>query len=197
MKIASFALFLALVPVVAGAADFSDPDWPCIQRKVENLSPGLMWPKPVTRTALPPEAADLAARLALRRVSLEEAETQVGDFLEKTAGADAQLLGNIFYDVFDKLAEDRHRLISGITRYSRNQIALSKKIEDSRNEMARLTAEKSQDFDRIDKLEEQIDWDERIYKDRTQALTYVCETPVIIEKRAYAIAQLLLKHVPD
>ncbi len=197
MKIASFALFLALVPVVAGAADFSDPDWPCIQRKVENLSPGLMWPKPVTRTALPPEAADLAARLALRRVSLEEAETQVGDFLKKTAGTDAQLLGNIFYDVFDKLAEDRHRLISGIARYSRNQIALSKKIEDSRNEMARLTAEKSQDFDRIDKLEEQIDWDERIYKDRTQALTYVCETPVIIEKRAYAIAQLLLKHVPD
>ncbi len=197
MKIASFALFLALVPAVAGAADFSDPDWPCIQRKVENLSPGLMWPKPVTRTALPPEAADLAARLALRRVSLEEAETQVGDFLKKTAGADAQLLGNIFYDVFDKLAEDRHRLISGIARYSRNQIALSKKIEDSRNEMARLTAEKSQDFDRIDKLEEQIDWDERIYKDRTQALTYVCETPVIIEKRAYAIAQLLLKHVPD
>ncbi|MCJ7997654.1 hypothetical protein J5N58_23990 [Rhizobium cremeum] len=197
MKIASFALFLALIPAVAGAADFSDPDWPCIQRKVENLSPGLMWPKPVTRTALPPEAADLAARLALRRVSLEEAETQVGDFLKKTAGADAQLLGNIFYDVFDKLAEDRHRLISGIARYSRNQIALSKKIEDSRNEMARLTAEKSQDFDRIDKLEEQIDWDERIYKDRTQALTYVCETPVIIEKRAYAIAQLLLKHVPD
>lgn len=197
MKIASLALFLALVPALAGAADFSDPDWPCIQRKVENLSPGLMWPKPVTRTALPPEAADLAARLALRRVSLEEAETQVRNFVEKTAGADAQLLGNIFYDVFDKLAENRHRLISGIARYSRNQIALSKKIDNSRSEMTKLTAEKSQDFDRIDKLEEQIDWDERIYKDRTQALTYVCETPVIIEKRAYAIAQLLLKHVPD
>lgn len=196
MKIARLALFLALVPAIAGAADFSDPDWPCIQRKVENLSPGLMWPNPVTRTPLPPEAADLASMLALRRVSLEEAETQVRAFLEKTPTADAQLLGNIFYDAFDKLADDRHHLISGIARYSRNQIALSKKIDDSRTEMARLTSENSQDFDRIDKLEEQIDWDERIYKDRSQALTYVCETPVIIEKRAYAIAQLLLKQVP-
>lgn len=196
MKIARLALFLALSPAVAGAADFSDPDWPCIQRKVENLSPGLMWPKPVTRTPLPPEAADLAAMLALRRVSLEEAETQVRAFLEKTPATDAQLLGNIFYDAFDRLVDDRHRLITGIARYSRNQIALSKKIDDSRTEMAKLTSENSQDFDRIDKLEEQIDWDERIYKDRSQALTYVCETPVIIEKRAYAIAQLLLKQVP-
>ncbi|MGX5668546.1 hypothetical protein ACWKW9_21510 [Rhizobium daejeonense] len=196
MKIARLALFLALVPAVAGAADFSDPDWPCIQRKVENLSPGLMWPNPVTRSALPPEAADLASMLALRRVSLEEAETQVRAFMDKTPTADAQLLGNIFYDAFDKLADDRHRLITGIARYSRNQIALSKKIDNSRTEMAKLTAENNQDFDRIDKLEEQIDWDERIYKDRSQALTYVCETPVIIEKRAYAIAQLLLKQVP-
>ncbi|MCM2398173.1 hypothetical protein NBH19_19055 [Rhizobium sp. S95] len=196
MKIARLALFLALVPAATGAADFSDPDWPCIQRKVENLSPGLMWPTPVTRTPLPPEAADLASLLALRRVNLEEAEMQVRAFLEKTPAADVQLLGNIFYDAFDKLAEDRHRLISGIARYSRNQIALSKKIDNSRTEMAKLTSEKSQDFDRIDKLEEQIDWDERIYKDRSQALTYVCETPVIIEKRAYAIAQLLLKQVP-
>lgn len=196
MKIARLALFLALVPAVAGAADFSDPDWPCIQRKVENLSPGLMWPNPVTRSALPPEAADLASMLALRRVSLEEAETQVRAFMDKTPTADAQLLGNIFYDAFDKLADDRHRLITGIARYSRNQIALSKKIDNSHTEMAKLTAENNQDFDRIDKLEEQIDWDERIYKDRSQALTYVCETPVIIEKRAYAIAQLLLKQVP-
>ncbi|MFB9947433.1 hypothetical protein ACFFP0_01165 [Rhizobium puerariae] len=195
MKIASLALFAVLAPGMAGAADFSDPDWPCIQRKVENLSPGLMWPTPVTRTSLPQEAADLASILALRRVSPEEAETQVQSFVEKMPAADAQLLGNIFYDAFDKLAEDRHRLISGIARYSRSQIALSKKIDDSRSEMAKLTAGKSQEFDRIDKLEEQIDWDERIYKDRAQALTYVCETPVIIEKRAYAIAQLLLKHL--
>ncbi|MNT95475.1 hypothetical protein D3C72_2373610 [compost metagenome] len=62
--------------------------------------------------------------------------------------------------------------------------------------MAKLSAEKAPDFDRIDKLEEEMDWNERIYLDRSRALTYVCETPVLIEKRAYAIAQILLKHLP-
>ena len=57
-------------------------------------------------------------------------------------------------------------------------------------------AAEAPDFDRVDQLEEQIDWDERIYHDRARSLTYVCETPVLLEKRAYAIAQILLKTLP-
>ena len=196
MKTVNLVLLLALVPGLVAAADFSDPDWPCIQRKVENLSPGLMWPHPVTRTSLTPEAEELAAVLALRRVSLEEAETHIRTFLEQQA-ADAQLLGNVFHAVFDRLSADRLRLIGGIARYSHSQIALSQKIEAERSEMAKLTAEKTPDFDRIDKLEEEMDWNERIFLDRSRALTYVCETPVLLEKRAYAVAQLLLKHLPQ
>ncbi|MCO5964201.1 hypothetical protein [Sinorhizobium meliloti] len=191
------ALCLTQAPGIAGAMDFSDPDWPCIQRKVENLSASLMWPAPVTRTPLSPEATDLVEALSLRRVSLQEADAHVRAFVERNKQADGQLLGNIFYGVFDNIAETRQRLIAGIARYSRSQIALSSRIEGARVEMAKLSREKSPDFDRIDKLEEQIDWDERIYRDRSQALTYVCETPVLLEKRAYAIAQMLLKHVPD
>ncbi len=196
MKAMHLGFLLALFPGLVAAADFSDPDWPCIQRKVENLSPGLMWPHPVTRTSLTPEAEELAAVLALRRVSLEEAETHIRTFLEQQA-ADAQLLGNVFHAVFDRLSADRLRLIGGIARYSHSQIALSQKIEAERSEMAKLTAEKTPDFDRIDKLEEEMDWNERIFLDRSRALTYVCETPVLLEKRAYAVAQLLLKHLPQ
>ena len=196
MKAMHLGLLLALFPGLSVAADFSDPDWPCIQRKVENLSAGLMWPHPVTPVPLTPEAEELAAVLALRRVSLEEAETHIRTFLEQQA-ADEQLLGNVFHAVFDKLSADRLRLIGGIARYSRSQIALTEKIEAERIEMAKLTAEKAPDFDRIDKLEEEMDWNERIFLDRSRALTYVCETPVLIEKRVYAVAQLLLKHLPQ
>ncbi|WP_028737965.1 hypothetical protein [Ciceribacter selenitireducens] len=195
MKAVNLVLLLALVPGQGVAADFSDPDWPCIQRKVENLSAGLMWPHPVTKRDLPPEAEELAAVLALRRVSLEEAETQVRDFVAKHP-SDEQALGAVFLSVFDRLSENRKRLMSGIARYSQSQIALSAKIDADRIEMAKLSAEKAPDFDRIDKLEEEMDWNERIYLDRSRALTYVCETPVLIEKRAYAIAQVLLKHLP-
>lgn len=200
MRTARHALGLVLcltqAPAFAGAADFSDPDWPCIQRKVENLSASLMWPAPVARMPLTPVANDLVAILSLRRVTLEEADAHVQAFVGKTAPVDGQLLGNIFHGVFENLANDRQRLIAGIARYSRSQLALSSRINGSRVEMTKLTGEAKPDFDRIDKLEEQIDWDERIYRDRSQALTYVCETPVLLEKRAYAIAQILLKHMP-
>ncbi|WP_026613795.1 hypothetical protein [Ensifer aridi] len=201
MRAAGYALGLALCLTqalgIAGAVDFSDPGWPCIQRKVEKLSASLMWPAPVTRTPLPPAANDLVEVLSLRRVSLREAEALIQTFVEKTAPVDDQLVGNIFYGVFENLSGNRQRLIAGIARYSRSQIALAARIDEARVELAKLTGEAKPDFDRIDKLEEQIDWDERIYRDRSQALTYVCETPVILEKRAYAIAQLLLKHMPD
>lgn len=195
MKAVNLVLLLALVPGPGVAADFSDPDWPCIQRKVENLSAGLMWPHPVTKATLAPEAEELAAVLALRRVSLEEAETHVRDFVARHP-SDEQALGSIFQGVFDRLSENRKRLMSGIARYSQSQIALSARIDADRIEMAKLSGEKAPDFDRIDKLEEEMDWNERIYLDRSRALTYVCETPVLIEKRAYAIAQILLKHLP-
>ncbi|MDK1377689.1 MULTISPECIES: hypothetical protein [unclassified Sinorhizobium] len=201
MRAASYAFSLALwltqVPGLAGATDFSDPDWPCIQRKVENLSASLMWPEPIAPMALAPAAKELVEVVSLRRVTLEEAESHVRAFVAKNAPVDGQLLGNIFLAVFDKITDTRQRLMAGIARYSRSQIALSSRIDGGRVEMAKLTREKNPDFDRIDKLEEQIDWDERIYRERAQALTYVCETPVLLEKRAYAIAQILLKQMPD
>ena len=186
---------LALSPLAAAAADFSDPDWPCIQRKVENLAPGLMWPQPVERAALDAEARELAATLALRRVSLEEADGYVRAFATRSKPDEARL-GGIFLEVFERLSNTRRRLMTGISRYSQSQIALSARIEAGRSEIAKLSAADSPDFDRIDTLEEEMDWNERIYLDRSRALTYVCETPVLIEKRAYAIARILQKYLP-
>ena len=34
-------------------------------------------------------------------------------------------------------------------------------------------------------------WDTRIFKQRAQSLNYVCETPVLLEQRAFAIARAL------
>ncbi|MDP4032004.1 MAG: hypothetical protein Q8P60_03965 [Pseudorhodobacter sp.] len=201
MKAVQLGLCLALtavhMPVAAGAADFSDPDWPCIQRKVETLSPGLMWPDPISAVPLDQSARDLVAALALRRVGLDAAEQRIKAFSESPPGADAQVLGNVFLGVFDKLNSDRRRLIDGIARYAHSQTALADRIDSARTEVETQMAATAPDFDRIDALEEQIDWDERIYKDRARALTYVCETPVLLEKRAYAIAQLLLKYAPQ
>lgn len=195
------ALVAISIPGVALSADFSDPTWPCVQRKVERLSLGLMWPLPVPDGALPDAIASdadiLVETLALRRISLEEAAVLVDGFVSDHPGLTADELGKIFRAVFDGLQADRSAIMSGIERYSLRQIALSEEIGRTRSSMSELMEADAPDYDKVDQLEEKLDWDERIFQDRAQSLTYVCETPVLLEKRAYAIAQMLLGHVPE
>lgn len=184
----------AMVCSNAVAADFSDPTWPCIQRKVERLSAGLMWPAAIEPIELDPEkasaAAELAGRLALRRIELEDFHDPVGEFISNY-DADMTVAGHVFQQVFDALSNRRDRIIDGIEEFSLSQIALAEKIEMARVEMNGLLEVADPDFDRVDALEEQIDWDQVIYTDRQKSITYLCETPVLLEKRLYAIAQLL------
>lgn len=198
-----FSLWLGavLASAPAHAADFSDPTWPCVQRKVESLSPGLMWPARVDETKPPAkmatDATDLAAKLELRRVDLNEAEVLIAQFVSDHPDVTQDDMGQLFRHVFDKVNRDRRALIAGIGEYAHKQIALSARIDEARTEMNRLMAAPRPDQEAIDTLERQIAWDERVYQDRSRSLTYVCETPVLLEKRLYAIAQLLLDQVPD
>lgn len=177
------------------AADYSDPTWPCVQRKVERLSVGLMWPQPIPETA-PEDASvrddihDLATRLAVRRIPVEELRDDVAGFAEAHQG-DPALLGMVFDDVFGSLSGRRTQIISGIGEFSLSQIALSERIEAARQEMDAEMAKDEPNFDRVDALEEQLDWDQTIYSDRQQSITYLCETPVLLEKRLFEIAQML------
>lgn len=178
-----------------GAEDFSDPDWPCIQRKVERLSPGLMWPvsgepapdlEPGTEAAL----SDLAAILALRRVDAEGMDAAIADFVTDHPHGPA-VMEAAFLRVFDTLAARRGAIMAGIADYSNGQIDRADDIEQARQQMQAEMAKEAPDFDRVDALEEQIDWNERIHTERQQSLRYICETPILLEQRLYTIAQKL------
>ncbi len=190
-------VFAAFAVGPAGAADPTDPNWPCIQRKVERLSAGALWPHVLADN--PPELdADeraLAARLALRRVSQEDAATMVAQYLVETPDArNTDRLGAVFLEAFQRIDGDRFRIIDGIDRYAAKQLSLAAEIDGLRTEMAAAMAVEDKDdaaFDRIDALEERLDWSERVFEDRGRALTYVCESPVLLEQRAFAMARLL------
>jgi hypothetical protein len=196
------AVVLALglaIPGSSGAADFLDPEWPCLQRRVENMSLGLMWTQPIPDGKIPaeirPQAIELAETLVLRRISLNEADALIEDFLRDTPGVTDAVLGQIFRIVFERINHNRSQLIGGITSYSLAQIEASDRIDKARVEMDQIMTSDAPDYDRVDSLEEQLDWQQRIYRDRAQALTYVCETPVLLEKRTFALAQALARHL--
>ncbi|WP_011908947.1 hypothetical protein ACN9JG_09220 [Cereibacter azotoformans] len=182
----------------AAAADFSDPDWPCIQRKQPHLSLGQVWSGPVPDAAIEdlarePHIRDLAEELEQRRLSIEEAEGRIAEF---AASHPPEALVALYLATFERIEAVRSRVMSGITRYAHSQEALDRRIDALRAEMSRLLAAEDKDFDRIDAIEEQLDWDTRIFRDRQQSLTYVCETPVILERRAFALGRAVAQHLP-
>ncbi|HLS58954.1 MAG TPA: hypothetical protein VK022_04935, partial [Paracoccaceae bacterium] len=72
-KRAILGLVMAMMAVPVTAATFDDPEWPCIQRRVDELAMFQMWP-----AAMPegdwredPEIERIAARIAPRRVDME------------------------------------------------------------------------------------------------------------------------------
>lgn len=181
------------------AATGTDPEWPCIQRKQPHLSLGQVWTGAVpdarvTELARDPQIDALAARLEQRRLPLEEAEAAIAEF---AAGAEDARLTALMVAIMGKIEPDRTALIEGIARYGRSQVDLARRIEERRAQMAELEAAAEPDFDAIDAAEEALDWDQRIFTERQQSLTYVCETPVILEQRAFALGRAIASHLKD
>ncbi len=195
------ALVVAFSGFPVAAADFSDPEWPCIQRKVLHMSVGQMWAgAPIDEPDLKawrdvPDVAALVPVLAVRRTSEAEARTLVAQFAEASGDDRADKLRLLFAGAFSLIDRERSQIISGIGRYARTQSALSDGIEATQNELTELQAIENPDFDtqdRIEEMEDKLAWDTRIFKDRQQSLTYVCETPVILEKRAFSLARMIM-----
>jgi hypothetical protein len=52
-------------------------------------------------------------------------------------------------------------------------------------------SEAGADQQKIADLSNRVQWDTRVFEDRRRALTYVCETPVLIEQRLGALARTI------
>ena len=191
--------FIISAPAPLLAADFSDPTWPCVARKVESLSLGLMWPHALEDTqkmkeSVQSHADQLADALSVRRIELEELRQEVARFAD-SVGGDPAALGYVFERTFHTLDERRTQIIGGIGDFSLSQIALAEQIDETRQAMNTALAAAEPDYDAVDALEEKLDWDTVIHTDRQRSIVYLCETPQLIERRVFAIGQLLQEFI--
>jgi hypothetical protein len=178
-------------------------DWPCVQPKIPELSVGMVW-------AGPPADADdrswqeskdistLVEKIAPRRVSLDEANTAIDAFAATLGPDKAQQITRVFVGLFQTINAERDEVMAGIERYSRKQFALADKIKAMTGELDRLRrADTLSDKDRahLADLEEQLNWDTRVFDERAQSLTYVCESPVLLEQRLFALSRHLMSQL--
>jgi len=189
------ALLVLSLPVAVEAASNQDPDWPCIQRKVPELSFGQIW----TGEALPASAkdwskdrrvSDLVKELAARRLPIADAQAQIREFAAGLpADAAKDRLAMLVQGLFDYMNRERSEVISGIARYARSQVALAARLRKEASEADALRNKPDADVNEIAQRTDRLTWETRIFEERVQSLTYVCEVPTLIEQRLYALAK--------
>lgn len=193
-------LMAALIGVPALAAGGEDPDWPCIQRLVPEISAGMVWAGPPLDQAPgweeDAELSKLAPRLAKRVMPLAEAERVIEDFAGKQGAARDRKLTMLFAGIFEKINDERNTVIAGIKRFAKRQKRLAGRIEGQLAALDSLPAGQGaeQDARRAD-LVEKNRWDSRIYEQREASLTYLCETPVLLEQRLFALGRTIQYHL--
>jgi len=189
------ALLLFATPALAGGPP-ADDDWPCQQRKTGAISRAAIWSGPDARGRWDdaPQVAALARKLASRRTPLDDAGPLI-DVFAKEAGADKDTRLTLLFDgTLDLINGERNKVMAAITRYARGQKALAARVREDADKVADAQESQGSDItapDALEKAHPELKWDKRIFDDRAQALTYVCESPVLLEKRAFALARAI------
>jgi len=187
------------VPIADTAAAQSraaaDPDWPCQQIKTPTFSLAAIWAGPQLDLNSQTwrnesDVADLVAKMAQRRVSVEDVKKAIADFKAKAgADGDAKLL-RAFAAAFDDLTQQRSQIIDGLDRFGHRQKALASRIRAENDAVEKASDEKNDGAAAPgDDAQNKLLWDLRVYNDRRQTVSYVCETPTLIEQRIGEIAR--------
>jgi len=198
---------LGLLAIVgpSRAADPESPDWPCIQRKIPEISAGMMWAGPAVQEQdrswrRDESLAALVGEFAERRLPIEAAKLRIDDFAAGLGADKAQKLTLLFTGLLQSINAVRGEIIEGIERYTRRQRVLADKVRSMTVELGALRAKTAASDDEraaARKLEEELVWQTRIFDEREQSLTYVCESPVLLEQRLFALARQIMSHLEE
>jgi hypothetical protein len=176
----------------AGAAG-ADPDWPCQQVLVPELSAGMLWSGPAIEPTgdwrADPEIAALVRRIAPRDTPVEAGQAAIAAFAG-TLGADkARRVTLIFAGLLDEINIERGAVIERIKDIGRRQRNLAGLVD-------RLTAEldaspPGQAESSRAELMQRWTFTSRTYAEVQRTMRYACEVPRTLDARLGAYAHTL------
>ena len=141
----------------------------------------------------------LVSEHATRRIPLEDAYRQIDAYAAEQVdvGRDVRLSA-LFVGLLQTINMERNDIIAGIERFSRRQALLAERIKlatRKRTELRKNSAPDAAESEALAQIEKQIVWDSRIFDERNQLLFFVCQSPVILEKRLFALSRRIMSHL--
>ncbi|MGH7051087.1 MAG: hypothetical protein ACREFS_05675 [Acetobacteraceae bacterium] len=205
LALAAAVLVLAAASGAPAAAPANapalDPNWPCQQIKIEHMSLATFWGGPPLGKFLTdwenyPVAAELAHRIAERRVPIDEANADLEAFA-KQAGKNSQpqllaLMGGLFA----LLDQERLAVVEGLDRFGARQISYAAQIRGEITGLHDAEDAATPDQDQIKTLANKVYWDTQVFSDRRQMISYACFVPDAIEHRLYQLGGTISNLLP-
>jgi hypothetical protein len=86
---------------------------------------------------------------------------------------------------------ERAEVIAGIERFGRGQKQLAAALRDESSKLDAMRADTKADPAKLTELTDQLVWNLRIFDERQKSLRFVCEVPVLIEQRLFALSRAI------
>jgi hypothetical protein len=173
-----------------------DPDWPCQQIKVPQLSLASVWSGPPVDQELADwqhdqVVADLVQEIARRREPLAQAQARLHAFAAQSNGQRQQKLLQVLAGLFSVLDGERSTVIAGLDRFGARQKELAAGIREDNDKLRKLQADPGADANEVNQMVQRVTWEAEVFQDRRQALSYACDAPSKIEQRLFALARTI------
>jgi hypothetical protein len=197
---AIIALHAGIATAAAAAPRNSDPDWPCQQVKVTELSVAAFWSGPAVDPATSgwqqnEAVAALVAAVTQRRLPMEAATQRIGAFAKDSGEDRERAMPLVFAGVFDVLNREREKVISGLDRFGERQKTLAAGLRQDSEALRAAQAANPPDDAKVAELTQHLLWDQQLFDSRRQSLSFACDLPTIIEQRLYGLAQAIQAHI--
>jgi hypothetical protein len=122
---------------------------------------------------------------------MEDARKLIAGFVVGTKDEKQEKAKRLFAALYSTLNAQREQVMEGIERFSRKQKAMAEEIRAQIRKMRELQDRPDARITQNDELVSQLSWQTRIFEDRRKSTSYVCDVPVIIEKRLFDLANAI------
>ena len=185
---------------LCAAADPRYPDWPCAQAKVPEISLAAVWAGPPLDDAeqkwkSDPKVSALVQKVTARKLPLEDAQRAIAEFLA-APGTDKMATGKLlFAGLFEQLNAERASVMNGLERVTCRQRQAADKIREDTIALQALQGATPRDQAKIEELGNTLVWETRIFEDRHRVVKFVCEVPITIDQRLFALGRTIQQEI--
>ena len=199
-KISVFLILFFLVKSIFAQPPGKErnPDWPCIQVYIEQLSWGSIWTGPVldensSKWINDEKLSSLAEKIMKRNTKEKEGIEELKKYIKKNNSPEQ--LTKLFNALFDTTNIIWKKRNEKLLNFGKRQRLTSEKISTKLGKIKKLFKDYESNKDEIQKLEQENFWDVRRFEDRRALSDSLCEQPRFYEKRLGTYSNIILEYI--